>query len=76
MGQILVIILVVLLVWFFFFRKKGINHKSRNKEDSNAKFKSSDRTMVECVRCGVYVSSDEAILSSGKYYCSSECLKG
>ena len=30
-------------------------------------------TMIECATCGTYISSNEAIISSGKFYCSTEC---
>lgn len=32
-------------------------------------------TVVECHKCGVYISVDEAILKDGYYYCSKECAE-
>ena len=76
-GQILVILLVIAMVWFIYRKKSTPNtKKSQPKKESQNKEESSfDRTMVECVKCGVYIATDEAILSSGKYYCSDECLR-
>jgi len=61
---------VLVLVYMVFFKK--------NREKDIAKKDKYDKitdTMVECPSCGTYVSKDESILSSGKYYCSKECLK-
>ncbi len=30
--------------------------------------------MVECPTCSTFVSSKEAIVSSGKFFCSKDCL--
>jgi uncharacterized protein len=30
--------------------------------------------MLECPTCQTYISTKEAILSNGKYYCSKDCL--
>ncbi len=60
---------VVFLVYLVFFKKnreKNIKDK-RNEEITD--------TMVECPKCKTYVSKDDAILSNGKYFCSSECLR-
>ncbi|HFU77025.1 MAG TPA: hypothetical protein ENK68_00790 [Epsilonproteobacteria bacterium] len=32
-----------------------------------------DDTLVECERCGTYVTVKESIIVHGKYYCSKEC---
>ena len=65
----LVLLGVVLFgVYLIFFKKKRESDiKKKNEEITD--------TMVECPRCGTYVSKDDAILSSGKYFCSNECLK-
>ena len=68
--KLLLILLVVGLVYFLFIKKKPkIAKKKKNKKDENAE------TMIECSKCGVYVSGDEMILSNGSYFCSNECLK-
>jgi len=65
----LVLLGVVLFgVYLIFFKKKRESDiKKKNEEITD--------TMVECPSCGTYVSKDDAILSSGKYFCSNECLK-
>jgi len=30
-------------------------------------------TLVECEACGTFVTTKEAIIAKGKYYCSLEC---
>ena len=60
-----VVLFGVYLVFFKKNREKDI--KKRNDEITD--------TLVECPKCGTYVSKDDAILSNGKYFCSQECLR-
>lgn len=32
-----------------------------------------DDTLVECAKCGTYVTVKESTIAGGKYYCSYEC---
>ncbi len=32
-----------------------------------------EEELVECAKCKTFVSSKEAIIKDGKYYCSKEC---
>jgi uncharacterized protein len=67
--KLLVLGVVLFGVYLLFFKK------NREKDIKNKKYDEITDTMVECPKCGTYVSKDEAILSSGKYFCSKECLK-
>ncbi|WP_299548529.1 PP0621 family protein [uncultured Helicobacter sp.] len=59
--------LCIVGIYFFFFRKpKAHINNQEHKKDS---------IMLECTKCATYVSSDEAIIQDGKYYCSKECSK-
>ncbi len=69
--KILAVLVVLFLVYIVFF-KKNREESIKNKENSDTE--QITDTMVECPKCGTYVSKDEAILSNGKYYCSKECL--
>ncbi|PIF04254.1 MAG: hypothetical protein CSA86_02745 [Arcobacter sp.] len=69
MVKILALAVVLFLVYLVFFKKgreKNISDSKKNDEITD--------TMIECPKCGVYVSKDDAILSNGKYFCSKECL--
>ena len=68
--KILLIAGVIAFVYFMFIKKPT----QTNHEDSKKNSPKVD-DMVECVVCGVYAPLKESILSSGKYYCSQECLK-
>jgi uncharacterized protein len=68
--KILAIAVVLFLVYIVFFKK----NREQNIKDKD-KYDQITDTMVECPTCSTYVSKDDAILSSGKYYCSKECLK-
>jgi uncharacterized protein len=71
--KILAVAVVLFLVYIVFFKK---NREESIKEKKQKKYEQITDTMVECPKCGTYVSKDEAILSNGKYFCSKECLKG
>lgn len=61
------LILLLVGIYLLFFRKNATptNHSNHSK--------SQDSIMLECARCGTYVSSEEVIIKNGKYYCSKEC---
>jgi len=42
-------------------------------KSSEAK-KLDEDTLVECEKCGTYVTVKESIVMHGKFYCSKECL--
>lgn len=71
--KVLAVIVVLFLVYLVFFKK---SREQDIKEKKSKKQEQITDTMVECPKCGTYVSKDEAILSNGKYYCSKECLRG
>ncbi len=70
--KILAFIVVLVLVYMVFFKK---NREQNISQDKSKKYDEITDVMVECPTCGTFVSKDEAILSSGKYYCSKGCLK-
>lgn len=59
---------VIAFVYFTFFSKKNSLNPPKNDN-------SLDEAMIPCSTCGVYIQAKEAIMSSGKYYCSQQCLK-
>jgi uncharacterized protein len=67
--KFLVFLFLLFLVYILFFKKI---RESNVKDD---KYKDISNTMEQCPKCDLFISKDEAILSNGKYYCSSECLK-
>lgn len=67
--KILAFLAVLFLVYLVFFKK------ARENKNQDGKYDQITDTLVECPKCGTYVSKDDAILSNGKYYCSKECLR-
>ncbi|WP_281951422.1 PP0621 family protein [Nitrosophilus kaiyonis] len=67
--KIIILIALIAGVYYFFIKSKPIEYKTK-KEKSK---KDSEDIMVECEKCKTYVSSKEAIIKNGKYYCSKEC---
>ena len=68
--KILLVIGVIAAVYFFFIKKSTPLTKERH---DKRKQKEDEDTMIECPTCGNYISTSEAIVSSGKFYCSTEC---
>ncbi len=68
--KILLILGVIAAVYFFFIKKGTPLTKERRNDKVK---KDEDSTMVECATCSTYIITDEAIISSGKFYCSTEC---
>ncbi len=58
--KILLLAAVIGAIYYFFIKKKPQLPKD-------------SETMVECEKCGTFVSSKEAIIKNGRYYCSKEC---
>ncbi|MCF6173443.1 MAG: metallothionein [Campylobacteraceae bacterium] len=69
--KLLIFVFVVFVVYTFFFKaSRGTVKQPRKKEK---KKKIDGDTMVECVKCSVFISETEAIIKDGKFYCSKEC---
>jgi len=62
---------IVYAVYVLFFKEKNIaskDSKSFKKDDNDSE------EMVECCECGTFISSKEAFIKNGKFYCSKECM--
>ena len=68
--KVLLILGIIAAIYFLFFKKKTPLTKERRNDKAN---KDEESTMVECETCSTYIVTDEAIISSGKFYCSTEC---
>ena len=60
---------VIFFIYIVFFKN------NRQKDIKDKKYDGITDTMVECPTCKIYVSKDDTILSSGKYFCSKECIR-
>ena len=65
--KLLIFAFVGLMVYKFFGGKLPTIGKSP------AEKKLDDDTLVECEKCGTYVTVKESFIVQGKYYCSDEC---
>jgi len=70
MLKILLVIAVIAGIYFFFIKKSTPLTKERHTKKKSSE---EDETMVECEVCSTYITTTEAIVSSGKFYCSTEC---
>ena len=68
MFKFLLFIGFITTVYYVFFAKKESITSSKKNDFT-------EEAMIPCAMCGTYVQAKEAIMSNGKYYCSSECLK-
>lgn len=64
MRLVVILVLIGALVWYFFLRKSSVKQTKKPQEE----------VMVECSKCGTYISSKEAIVVGKKYFCSKKCL--
>ncbi len=62
--KLLLLGVVGYVIYILFFKKGGITNRIDQEESE---------TMVECAECSVYISTKDAIIKDGKYYCSKEC---
>ena len=70
--KLLLIIGVIAFVYFFFIKKKPQQNIKNNETKKSQKLQGND--MIECPECSIFFEVDDGILSSSKYYCSSECV--
>ncbi len=64
--KLLIVGVIVYAIYFVLFKKPAIQKKNKQENIDS-------ETMLECAKCGAYVSSEEAIIKDGKFYCSKEC---
>lgn len=71
--KMIALVLVIYLIYILFFRaKRGENIRAdRAKRSSIEK----SETMMECQKCSTFISTKEAFIRDGKYYCSKECME-
>ncbi len=63
-------------VYLLFFKNGGLLQQmsdNTGKKVRKTKEREESETVVECSGCGVYISTKEAIIKDGKYYCSKKC---
>ena len=65
--KLLLLAAIMYGVYYFFIKQKPLADKSSKKDED---------LLVECDKCGTFVSTKDAIIKNGKYYCSKECAKG
>lgn len=68
--KIVAFITVIFLIYIFFFKSK--REETVSKKTSEPKKLEGD-TMVECEKCTTFVSTDEAIITDGRFFCSKDC---
>jgi uncharacterized protein len=69
--KLLIFAVVGVMIYRFFGGKVPILDSVKKPTSKPAK-KEKEEAMVECSKCGTYVTIEESILISGKYYCD-EC---
>jgi len=74
MLKLLILGLVIYGIYRLFF-KKDLNIKNYSKKFSKRNEEQKDaEVLVECANCKTYISSNEAFIKDGKYFCSKECM--
>jgi uncharacterized protein len=70
--QWIIVAVLIALVYFLFIKKKPL--PDENRRSKNKKEKLNEDDMVECKKCGTYITVNEALLKEGQFFCSDECL--
>ncbi len=65
--KLLIFVIAGLAIYKLFGGKFPSLAKKRNEKKLDAD------TLIECAKCGTYVTIKESIIVNGKYYCSDEC---
>ena len=73
MVKILAIIAVLFIIYLLFFRTKRVDNQKINSDTKKRKDSELEEVMVECCKCSTFVSTKDAIIKDGKFYCSKEC---
>ena len=71
MFKLLVFGVIVYAIYVLYSKGKAIKN---NINKSNSKNDTESEEMVECSECGTFVTTKEAFIKDGKYYCSKECM--
>lgn len=76
LPKLLVIGLVIAAVYYLFIRKGKPTQETTEQSPKKGKGdKKQEDIMVECAKCGTFVSSKEALIKDGQYFCSKECAQ-
>jgi len=74
MLKILLTIAFIATVYFLLIKKPKVSQKRQERaEEEKRKPKKDEDIMVACEKCDTFVSSHEAIIVNGKYYCCKSC---
>ena len=66
-------IILILIVIYFLYRFLGGKFSLPKRENSSSSI-DDENTLVECSKCGVYITQKESIKIENKIYCS-DCVK-
>jgi uncharacterized protein len=73
LPKLLIIALVIAAVYYFFFRKVRPLTEEEEEKPKKKRDKKLEEIMVECAKCGTFVSPKEALIKDGSYFCSKAC---
>ena len=75
LPKLLVIALLITAIYYLFIRQPKKTEGSGTKKPKDKNSDKSAEVMVECAKCGTFISSKEALIKDGRYYCSKECAE-
>lgn len=76
MLKILLTIAIIVAIYLFFIKRPKVakEHQEQTEKEKN-NLKIDEDIMVKCEKCDTFVSSKEAIISYGKFYCCKDCAE-
>jgi len=75
--KIVAFLAILFMIYLLFFRKKNPNVSDKKESDKkqNKKERELEEVMVGCEVCDTFISTKDAIIKDGKFYCSKECAR-
>ncbi len=70
MGRLILLALLAAFIYYVFIRKP-----KKHQAHACERGEKNEEIMLECERCGTYVSKQESLIVDGKFYCSKECAQ-
>ena len=68
-------VIIILALLYFVYRALGGEIKLPTKKSTKSNENDDANTLVECCKCGLYITQKEAIKKFNNFYCT-DCTKG
>lgn len=71
--KLIVFAIAIYIIYIFFFKKKSPANNQNNEYKNRENKSLISEEMVECKKCGTFISINEAYKKGDNFYCIDEC---